>query len=118
MRQNILLYHDQDKETTLALKVSCANYSFVSYHMASDNTLVISENSVVPDSHRVSLVHQLKRLLKDLEVQSKVGSQYIQLHKLNIPGILNNVQFMNFEGYNHFSAPLIYLYMLNISKDS
>lgn len=74
MRQNILLYHDQDKESTLALKVSCANYSFVSYHMASDNTLVISENSVVPDSHRVSLVHQLKRLLKDLEVQSKVGS--------------------------------------------
>ena len=72
MRQNILLYHDQDKETTLALKVSCANYSFVSYHLASDNTLVISENSVVPDSHRVSLVHQLKRLLKDLEVQSKV----------------------------------------------
>lgn len=76
MRQNILLYHDQDKESTLALKVSCANYSFVSYHLASDNTLVISENSIVPDSHWVSLVNQLKRLLKDLEVQSKVGPHH------------------------------------------
>ena len=88
MRQNILLYHDQDKESTLALKVSCANYSFVSYHMASDNTLVISENSVVPDSHRVSLVHQLKRLLKDLEVQSKVGSYFIQyIHYINLTSL-------------------------------
>ena len=91
MRQNILLYHDQDKETTLALKVSCANYSFVSYHMASDNTLVISENSVVPDSHRVSLVHQLKRLLKDLEVQSKVGLQKAESFFIASPKCLYNV---------------------------
>ena len=41
MRQNILLYHDVDQQTTRALKLSCASYSFVSYQLAtSDNSLV------------------------------------------------------------------------------
>ena len=74
MRQNVLLYHDVDKEATLALKLSCANYSFVSYHLANDNTLVITEPAnVIGDSMRISLVNKLNHLLKDLEVQSKVG---------------------------------------------
>ena len=48
MRQNILLYHDQDKESTLALKVSCANYSFVSYHQNGEKgTLVITDPAAV-----------------------------------------------------------------------
>ena len=73
MRQNILLYHDMDKEATLALKLSCANYSFVSYHLANDSSLVITEPAnVITDNIRISLVMKLNHLLKDLEVQSKV----------------------------------------------
>ena len=73
MRQNILLYHDVDKEATLALKLSCANYSFVSYHLAHDSTLVITDPAnVISDNMRITLVIKLKHLLKDLEVQSKV----------------------------------------------
>jgi len=73
MRQNILLYHDVDKEATLALKLSCANYSFVSYHLGNDSSLVITEPAnVITDNIRISLVMKLNHLLKDLEVQSKV----------------------------------------------
>ena len=73
MRQNILLYHDMEKEATLALKLSCANYSFVSYHLANDGTLVITEPAnVINDDMSITLVAKLKHLLKDLEVQSKV----------------------------------------------
>ena len=77
MRQNILLFHDTDKETTLALKLSCSTYTFVSYQLASDNILVISEpTGVISDNMRISLVNKLKHLLKDLEVQSKVFSEF------------------------------------------
>ena len=62
-----------DKEATLALKLSCANYSFVSYHLANDSSLVITEPAnVITDNIRISLVMKLNHLLKDLEVQSKV----------------------------------------------
>ena len=80
MRQNILLYHDVDKEATLALKLSCANYSFVSYHLANDSSLIITEPAnVITDNIRISLVMKLNHLLKDLEVQSKVKDIYILL---------------------------------------
>jgi len=73
MRQNILLYHDVEIEATLALKLSCANYSFVSYHLANDSMLIITEPSnSISDDMRITLVCKLKHLLKDLEVQSKV----------------------------------------------
>ena len=73
MRQNILLFHDTDKEATMALKLSCSKYNFVSYHVATDNTLVISEPAaIINDNMRISLANKLKHLLKDLEVQSKV----------------------------------------------
>ncbi|XP_023349518.1 mitogen-activated protein kinase kinase kinase 15, partial [Eurytemora carolleeae] len=74
MRQNILLYQDVDKDATLTLKLSCVNYSFVSYHQNGDKgTLVITDPSaVIGDSQRISLVSKLKHLIKDLEVQSKV----------------------------------------------
>jgi mitogen-activated protein kinase kinase kinase 5 len=72
MRQNILLYHDVDKEATLALKLSCANYSFVSYHLANDTLVITEPANVICDNMRISLVAKLKHLLKDLEVQSKV----------------------------------------------
>eukprot|EP00092_Neocalanus_flemingeri_P056406 GFUD01066862.1.p1 GENE.GFUD01066862.1~~GFUD01066862.1.p1 ORF type:complete len:1314 (-),score=252.38 GFUD01066862.1:291-4232(-) len=72
MRQNILLYHDVDKEATLALKLSCANYSFVSYHLANDTLVITEPANIISDIMRITLVIKLKHLLKDLEVQSKV----------------------------------------------
>jgi len=73
MRQNILLYEDVDKDATLALKLSCSSYNFVSYHQNGEKgTLVIADPSAIGDNMRISLVSKLKHLLKDLEVQSKV----------------------------------------------
>ena len=75
MKQNILLFHDVQKEATLALKLSCEpNYSFVSYHTSSDGQLVITDPKQFEfgDAHRILLVNQLRHMLKDLEVQSKV----------------------------------------------
>jgi len=74
MRQNILLFQDIDKESTLALKLSCTNYNFVSYFWNSEHgstgALVISDS--IGENIRLTLHSKLKHLLKDLEVQSKV----------------------------------------------
>ena len=74
MYQNILLVHDTDKDATMALKLNFnSNYYFVSYNVATDNTLVVSEpTAIINDNMRISLVSKLKLLMKDLEVQSKV----------------------------------------------
>jgi len=74
MKQNILLYQDLDKETTVDLKKSCSGYSFVSYHPSGDNgSLVITDHSaVIGDMPRISLTSKLKHLMRDLETQSKV----------------------------------------------
>ena len=78
MYQNILVIHDTDKEATMALKLSCSNYNFVSYHVATDNTLVVSEpTAIINDNMRISLASKLKHLMKDLEVQSKVWNTFI-----------------------------------------
>ena len=37
--------------------------------------------------------------------------------QFNIPGMLNNVLFINIWGYNHISAPFIYLYVLCITNN-
>ena len=73
MKQNILLYHDVDREKTLALKLNCNNYAFVSYHVPLDNgTPMVTDASAVPDnSGRVSLATKLKQLFMEMEVQSK-----------------------------------------------
>ena len=44
----IYLTKDVDKDATLTLKLSCASYSFVSYHQNGDKgTLVITDPSAV-----------------------------------------------------------------------
>ena len=79
MKQNILLYYDTDKEATQQLKLTCANNSFVSYHLSPDNTLVLSDPAgAINDNMRFSLVNKLKHLLEMNEVQSKVGSSLQQ----------------------------------------
>lgn len=72
MKQNILLYLDSDREETLELKASAANYSFVSYHVPGENsTAMITEATSLAENARISLSSKLKQLFKEMEVQSK-----------------------------------------------
>ncbi|KAJ4441945.1 hypothetical protein ANN_11809 [Periplaneta americana] len=78
MKENILLYNDYDTEATLRLKLSCGSYTFVSYRLVDCGTCVTTnptsvrvpgeESAVDPKQH---LTIKLKKLLQDVEVQSK-----------------------------------------------
>ncbi|PSN44121.1 Mitogen-activated protein kinase kinase kinase 15 [Blattella germanica] len=78
MKENILLYNDHDTEATLRLKLSCGSYTFVSYRLIDCGTCVTTnpttvrvpgeESAVDPKQH---LTLKLKKLLQDVEVQSK-----------------------------------------------
>ncbi len=93
MKQNILLYHDVDREETASLRHSSNNYSFVSYQCSSSDggggggggggvpmvtdvaaaaaaAAAAGGDSSSPSS-RVSLSTRLKQLFKEMEVQSK-----------------------------------------------
>ncbi len=72
MKQNILLYLDTDREETLSLKLSCANYSFVAYHVCTDNSTPMVSESTGLD--KISLSTKLKQLFNEMEVQSKYVS--------------------------------------------
>ncbi|XP_076252318.1 apoptotic signal-regulating kinase 1 isoform X2 [Rhynchophorus ferrugineus] len=70
MRQNILIYNHTDDETTLKLKLSCSNYTFISYKLSEASGLVISLSDHGEESNE--LLHQkLKKLLQEVEIQSK-----------------------------------------------
>ncbi|XP_049834926.1 mitogen-activated protein kinase kinase kinase 15 isoform X2 [Schistocerca gregaria] len=78
MKENILLYNDFDTEATLRLKISCGSYTFVSYRLLDCGTCVTTnpaaarltgeEGSLDPKQH---LTIKLKKLLQDVEIQSK-----------------------------------------------
>ncbi|XP_011303052.1 mitogen-activated protein kinase kinase kinase 5 isoform X2 [Fopius arisanus] len=75
MKENILLYNDVDSEATIRLKLSCGSYTFVSYRVLECGTCVTTtlaarggEESIDPKQH---LTLKLKKLLQDVEVQSK-----------------------------------------------
>uniref|UniRef100_A0A1B6D1S4 mitogen-activated protein kinase kinase kinase n=2 Tax=Clastoptera arizonana TaxID=38151 RepID=A0A1B6D1S4_9HEMI len=79
MKENLLLYNDIDTENTLRLKLSCGSYTFLSYRLNSNNMCVTTN----PESERLAgidlncetqytLIIKLKKLLQDVEVQSKV----------------------------------------------
>lgn len=85
MKGNILMYNDVHAEQTLRLKISCGNYTFLPYvwHESagacvvtpqgkadSDKTSLSAASAL--DHHRHTLTLRLKRLLQDVEIQSKV----------------------------------------------
>nr|CAH7714390.1 unnamed protein product [Callosobruchus chinensis] len=70
MKQNILIYNDNDSEVTLKKKLSCANYSFVSYNLG-DNVCLTTCSSGRSDEPTELLHVRLKKLLQDVEVQTK-----------------------------------------------
>ncbi|XP_043275443.1 mitogen-activated protein kinase kinase kinase 15 isoform X2 [Venturia canescens] len=77
MKENILLYNDMDSEATIRLKLSCGSYTFVSYRVLDCGSCVATSlassrltGEEVADPKQ-QLTIRLKRLLQDVEVQSK-----------------------------------------------
>lgn len=79
MKENILLYNDVEVENTLRVKLSCGSYTFLSYRLSECGSCMITN----PAAERVSvkdsctdasqlLIIRLKKLLQDVEVQTKV----------------------------------------------
>ncbi|KAK5649782.1 hypothetical protein RI129_000811 [Pyrocoelia pectoralis] len=72
MKQNILLYNDTDPEATVRLKLSCGNYSFISYTLSETGISCLTTSAGVRnDEIGESLHHRLRKLLQDVEIQSK-----------------------------------------------
>ena len=74
MKQNILLFMDTDREATLALKSTHAtNYNMIPYYVQSGSSGVtlVAEGPSPNTTENVRLGVKLKRLLQDVEVQSK-----------------------------------------------
>ncbi|KAH8420814.1 hypothetical protein KR222_005631 [Zaprionus bogoriensis] len=76
MKENILIYNDLESKQTLSLKLSCANYLFLSYKLnAETNTCNLTNQAgskEAPVDGRVpTLQSRLKRKLQDVEIQSK-----------------------------------------------
>lgn len=73
MKQNILIYNDTDTDSTVRLKLSCANYAFISYTLNDDNNCVTTcPNPNGRSEDCVELLNQkLKKILLDVEIQSK-----------------------------------------------
>ncbi len=81
MKQNILLYHDVDRDETQSLRHSSNNYSFVSYQCSTPSdpgahvgVPMVTETQAAQSiaTERVSVSAKLKQLFKEMEVQSKV----------------------------------------------
>jgi hypothetical protein len=63
---------DSDREATLALKLSCANYCFIAYTVPNDSVPIVTEpNTSLAENMRVTLSTKLKHFFKEMEVQSK-----------------------------------------------
>ncbi|XP_031333897.1 mitogen-activated protein kinase kinase kinase 15-like [Photinus pyralis] len=72
MKQNILLFNDTDSEATVRLKLSCGNYSFISYTLSETSISCLTTSAGVRiDEIGESLHHRLRKLLQDVEIQSK-----------------------------------------------
>nr|XP_045590226.1 mitogen-activated protein kinase kinase kinase 15-like isoform X3 [Procambarus clarkii] len=78
MKENILLYNDNDSEVTMPLKFSCSNYIFISYRLLDAGQCVLTDPSMrigsddnIPPESRILLSTKLRRQLQDVEIQSK-----------------------------------------------
>lgn len=76
MKENILMYNDTETETTLRLKLSCGNYTFLPYRLLDCGSCVVT-NPVKgkfidegPDPKQ-SLLTRIKKNLQDVEIGSK-----------------------------------------------
>lgn len=76
---NILKFqNDMNQESTLRLKISCGNYIFLPYRLSADNNSCVITNSVkgineesTEQCKQQVLAQRLKKILQDVEIQSK-----------------------------------------------
>jgi len=77
MKNNIVLYNDMDQEATLRLKISCGNYTFLPYRLSEEKNSCIITNPVksmedASDGNKQqTLLQKIKKILLDVEIQSK-----------------------------------------------
>ncbi|XP_055927798.1 mitogen-activated protein kinase kinase kinase 15-like isoform X2 [Argiope bruennichi] len=76
MKQNILLYNDFDPASTVPLKLSCGGYTLLSYKLNDNGQCVLTDPSgrhLPLDSaeSKILLSFRLKKLLQEVEIQSK-----------------------------------------------
>lgn len=69
MKQNLLIYNDTDRDVTLRLKLSCSTYTFMSYKLTDDGIIVAAGPKA--DDGIVEMSQKLKKLLQDVEIQTK-----------------------------------------------
>ena len=77
MKENIVMENDTHQEATLRLKISCGNYTFLPYRLSSENNSCIITNpnkegeDSTGESKQFTLIQRLKKILLDVEIQSK-----------------------------------------------
>lgn len=73
MRQNILLFNEQSRESFTSLKSSIPGYSFITYKFASDNevSVIITDCSYGILDPKATLTTKLKQCFSDFQSQSK-----------------------------------------------
>ncbi|GIZ01939.1 hypothetical protein CEXT_738151 [Caerostris extrusa] len=77
MKQNILLYNDFDPGSTVPLKLSCVGYTLLSYKLNDNGQCVLTDPSYVRhlphelNDSKILLSCRLKKLLQEVEIQSK-----------------------------------------------
>lgn len=84
MKQNILLYNDINTEVTVKLKLSCSNYTFLSYKLCEASGMIVTPSERSEEQEVLSL--RLKKLLQEVEIQSKAHMKekfLVDLKKIN-----------------------------------
>ncbi|XP_055627970.1 mitogen-activated protein kinase kinase kinase 15 isoform X2 [Toxorhynchites rutilus septentrionalis] len=76
MKENIVIYNDVDSETTLRMKISCGNYTFVPYRVVEGGGGCVVTNPgksgfLEEVESKVGLLGRLRKIFQDVEIQSK-----------------------------------------------
>jgi mitogen-activated protein kinase kinase kinase 5 len=79
MKENILTYNDFETEIAVPLKLSCTNYPVVTYLTLECGSCVLTMPTAILSAGseeagvetKMPLAHKIKRLLQDVEIQSK-----------------------------------------------
>ncbi|XP_015795869.1 mitogen-activated protein kinase kinase kinase 15 isoform X2 [Tetranychus urticae] len=81
MKQNILLFNEYSTEGALQLRLSCSNYSLISYRVNENKQCIVTEpnvinmlnnGNIIQSSETKILLHtKLTKILQEIEIQTK-----------------------------------------------
>lgn len=97
MKHNIVIYNDLDQELTLRLKLSCSNYTFLPYRLNEEKISCLITNAIkvedAADGNKPqSLYQKIKKVLLDVEIQSKAHLKEKFLTDLRAIRELNEIE--------------------------